>query len=172
MLSVEVIIEQLGLESLDQEGGYFKQTWRSAQKWPEAISDSGGLITERPVGTAIYVLVTSDQFSALHRLISDEIWFHHLGDPLEMLMLHPDGRGETITIGSDLISGQHPQHVCPAQVWQGTRIAPGQNHFGYALGSCTMAPGFDWKDFELGDRDALVREYPNFALPIRSLTRP
>lgn len=171
MISVEAIIEQLGLEPLQCEGGYFRQTWRSTRQLTDPDPGSKGQPRTRPAGTAIYFLVTTDQFSALHRLAEDEIWFHHFGDPLEMLMLHPDGRGETVTIGPDLTADQRPQHCCPAQVWQGTRIVPGQARLGYALGSCAMAPGFDWNDFELGDREALARRYPEFARVIRNLTR-
>lgn len=167
MISVEAIIEELGLEPLEREGGYFRQTWRSAQRSPDP-----DLAASRPAGTAIYFLVTADQFSALHRLAGDEIWFHHFGDPLEMLMLHPDGRGETVSIGPDLTASEHPQHICPAHVWQGTRIAPGQARCGYALGSCAMAPGFDWNDFELGNRETLTTQYPEFTRAIRALTRP
>lgn len=172
MLSAEAIIERLRLEPLEREGGYFRQTWCSQQKRQTAEANSSGPAEARPVGTAIYFLVTSDQFSALHRLTSDEIWFFHLGDPLEMLMLHPDGHGETVTIGPDLTASERPQHVCPAQVWQGTRIVPDQRKFGYALASCTMAPGFDWSDFELGVRDTLLRQYPEFTHAIKDLTRP
>lgn len=172
MLSVEAIIERLGLEPLDQEGGYFRQTWRSASRVPDEIlgfADSAG---EHAAGTAIYFLITRDQFSAMHRLKADEIWLHHLGDPLEMLMLHPDGGGILTCIGSDLSQGQRPQHLCPANSWQGTRIAPGQDRLGYALTSCIVVPGFEWSDFELGDRSNLIRQYPEFAQTIRALTRP
>lgn len=172
MLSAEGIIERLGLEPLAREGGYFRKTWRSSRTLSNLSPDSTRPAGVRHAGTAIYFLATSDQFSALHRLAADEIWFHHLGDPLEMLMLHPGGHGETITIGTDLTSGQHPQHLCPAHVWQGTRLVPGLSQFGYALASCTMAPGFDWKDFELGDRLDLANQYPEFTRTIHALTRP
>jgi predicted cupin superfamily sugar epimerase len=171
-LTSDEVIERLGLEPLDQEGGYFRQTWRSASGIPNEILGSAFSAGEHAAGTAIYFLITRDQFSAMHRLKADEIWLHHLGDPLEMLMLHPDGGGELASIGPDLSRDQRPQHVCPANSWQGTHIAPGQGRFGYALGSCIMAPGFEWSDFELGDRDTLIRQYPEFAQTVRCLTRP
>jgi predicted cupin superfamily sugar epimerase len=170
-LTAEEIIGRLELEPLDQEGGYFRQTWRSALKIPTAVPGFGCSAIEHTAGTAIYFLITGDQFSAMHRLKADEIWLHHLGDPLEMLMLHPDGVGELACIGPDLAHGQRPQHVCPTNSWQGTHITPGQDRVGYALGSCIMAPGFDWSEFELGDRKDLVSIYPNFADHITARTR-
>jgi predicted cupin superfamily sugar epimerase len=107
-------------------------------------------------------------FSALHRLRGDEVFHFYLGDPVEMLHLRPDGTGGTITLGSAPHAGMHPQVVVPAGVWQGARIAPGGR---YALLGCTVAPGFELEDFELGKRDSLVREYPAHAEMIRDLTR-
>ena len=171
MLSVEGIIELLGLEPLDQEGGYFRQTWRSVPRIPNEIPGSACTASEHAAGSAIYFLITRDQISAMHRLKADEIWLHHLGDPLEMLMLHSGGGGELACIGPDLLQDQHPQHLCPSNSWQGAKIAPGQDRFGYALGGCIMVPGFEWSDFELGDRKTLTRQYPEFAQSISDLTR-
>ena len=170
-LTAEEVIEHLGLEPLDQEGGYFRQTWRSAFRIPNETLGSAFSAGEHAAGTAIYFLITRDQFSAMHRLRTDEIWLHHLGDPLEMLMLHPDGEGEIACIGSDLSRGQRPQHVCPANSWQGTQITPEPSRVGWALGSCIMAPGFDWSEFELGDRDNLASIYPDFADQITARIR-
>jgi len=166
-LTPETIIRMLDLEPLHQEGGYFRQTWRWEDK-PSAPSPGGA------TATAIYLLLTTDQFSALHRLASDEVWVHHLGDPMEMLMLHPDGTGEVTTIGPDLTAGHSPQHICPALTWQGTRLAPGRNRMGFALASCIMTPGFNWEDFELGDRNSLTSTHPDFAREIifRTRSRP
>ena len=171
-LTAEEIIERLGLEPLEQEGGYFRSTWRSPPRIPSENRESVGSTNDHAAGTAIYFLITRDQFSAMHRLKADEIWLHHLGDPLEMLMLHPDGGGELACIGPDLSKDQYPQHPCPANSWQGTHIAPGQDRFGYALCSCIVVPGFEWSEFELGDRDTLVRQFPKYAHSIRALTRP
>jgi predicted cupin superfamily sugar epimerase len=171
MLSAEAIIERLRLEPLQEEGGWYRQTWCSTARSHSPDDGPPDPAGDRPAGTAIYFLITPDQFSALHRLTGDEIWCHHLGDPLRMLMLHPDGRGETVLIGPDLTANQRPQHLCPGRVWQGTRIAPGPHRFGYALATCSMAPGFAWTDFELADRASLVREYPDFRHAITELTR-
>jgi hypothetical protein len=122
----------------------------------------------RHARTAIYYLLTNETFSAMHRLRGDEIFHFYLGDPVEMLHLHPDGSGATITLGPALHEGMHPQVVVPAGVWQGARMT-GQGR--WALLGCTVAPGFEFEDFELGKREALVRAYPGFAEMIRSLTR-
>ena len=122
----------------------------------------------RDAGTAIYFLLTSDTFSALHRLRTDEIFHFYLGDPVEMLHLHPDGTGASLLLGSAPHEGMRPQVVVPAGVWQGARMA-GEGRF--ALMGCTVAPGFEFEDFELGSREALTREYPGFGETIRALTR-
>ena len=79
------------------------------------------------MGTAIYYLVTdaADGFSALHRLPTDEVYHFYLGDPVEQLLLHPDGRSEVVMLGPDLAAGQHVQHVAPRDAWQGTRLRDG-----------------------------------------------
>jgi len=171
-LTAETIIEQLGLVPLGREGGYYRQTWRSPVRIPDRLFDSSHPNPDaHAAGTAIYFLVTPDQFSALHRLKTDEIWLYHLGDPLEMLVLDRKGNGQSVRIGPDLSSGQRPQHICPAGSWQGTRIAPGKEQSGYSLASCIMTPGFEWRDFELGHRADLIETYPDFAASIKALTR-
>ena len=101
----EAIIRELGLVPLPEEGGLFAETYRSGGVIP------GGAILERQTGprrccTAIYYLITPERFSALHRVASTEIFHFYLGDPVDMLQLHPDGTGQTVTIGTDLWSGQ------------------------------------------------------------------
>jgi predicted cupin superfamily sugar epimerase len=122
----------------------------------------------RAAGTAIYYLLTPETFSALHRLRGDEVFHFYLGDPVDMLQLSPDGLGKWVTLGSDLESGQQPQVVVPAGVWQGSKLRPGGQ---YALLGTTMAPGFDVADFELGRREELLAAYPDFAEAIQGLTR-
>jgi predicted cupin superfamily sugar epimerase len=79
-----------------------------------------------------------------------------------MLLLHPDGSGEVFILGNDLLKGMQPQKVVPKEVWQGSRLAPG-GQYGFALVGTTMAPGFEWAGFELGEREALIEQYPAFA---------
>ncbi len=103
----------------------------------------------------------------LHRLKSDEIFHFYLGDPVTMLRLHPDGHAETITLGQRIDAGERPQVVVPAGVWQGSFINDGAR---FALMGCTVAPGFDFDDFELGTRAELTRRYPDQAELIERLT--
>jgi predicted cupin superfamily sugar epimerase len=166
MLTPQDVIARLGLEPLTIEGGYFRETYRSRLVTPAAAlpADYGG---ERNASTAIYYLVTPESFAALHRVKSDEVFHFYAGDAVEMLQLRPDGWGDVVLIGSDLAAGQTPQVVVPAGVWQGCRLLPGGR---WALLGCTVAPGFDFADFEAGDRSELIREYPEFAEMITALT--
>ena len=168
-LTADQIIELLGLEPLPEEGGLFRQTYRSGEQIPAAALPSryGG---PRRFATAIYYLLTDapDSFSALHRLKTYEVYHFYLGDPVEMLLLHPEGRGERLILGQDLAAGQRVQFVVPAGAWQGARLGPAGH---YALLGTTMAPGYEQVDFELGNREELFGGYPEQAELIRALTR-
>lgn len=168
-LTAQALIELLGLERLAGEGGWFRQTWRSPEQVEAGVL---GPRYRRPalLGTAIYYLVTNapDGFSALHRLPTDEVYHFYLGDPVEQLLLHPDGRAEWVVLGHDLRSGQRVQHVAPRDVWQATRLVAGGR---WALLGTTMAPGFDPSSYEAGNRQELVARYPDVADAIEALTR-
>jgi predicted cupin superfamily sugar epimerase len=170
MLTAEQLIAHLKLEPLPVEGGYFRQTYRSGETLPRRALPPRYAADKR-LGTAIYYLLTAapDSFSALHRLPTDEIYHFYLGDPVEMLLLYPEGRGERIVLGPDVLAGQRVQFVAPRGVWQGSRLVPGGR---FALLGTTMAPGFDESDYTGGERDELVRHYPEQAELIRQLTRP
>ncbi|HEX2473200.1 MAG TPA: cupin domain-containing protein, partial [Lacipirellulaceae bacterium] len=159
MLTAQEIIEHLRLEPLTIEGGYFRETYRSVLTLSRAAfsSEYGG---DRNVSTAIYYLLTPDTFSAIHRVKSDEIFHFYAGDPVEMLQLWPDGAGTTLTIGNDLAAGHEPQVIVPAGVFQGCRLKHGGE---WALMGCTVAPGFEYTDYEAGDRGELTAAYPKFA---------
>lgn len=169
MLTAERLIELLGLAPLPVEGGHFRQTYVS----DEAVAASAlpaRYGRDKTFGTAIYYLLTdeADSFSALHRLPTEEIYHFYLGDPVEMLLLHPGGASESVVLGQDILAGQRVQSVVPRGVWQGSRLRPGGR---FALLGTTMAPGFDVADYEGGERDALIRLYPAEAERIRALTR-
>lgn len=151
-MTAKQIIELLNLKPLEFEGGYFRETYRS----------------KKPSATAIYYLLTPDTFSALHELPKDEIYHFYLGDPVEMLLLYPDGKGEMVTLGTDLNKNQRPQQIVRAGAWQGSRLKPGGK---FALMGTTMAPGFKRSDFELGNRARLVKQYPKYRDLIIKLTR-
>jgi predicted cupin superfamily sugar epimerase len=167
MLSVEALRRILHLVPHPVEGGYFAETYRSADLIPTvALPVHYG--TPRAASTAIYYLLTPDTFSAMHRLASDEIFHFYLGDPVEMLHLHPDGTHQVIVVGPDLEAGQRPQVVVPRQIWQGARLLPGGH---YALLGTTVAPGFDYTDYETAPRADLLATYPTAKALILALTR-
>jgi predicted cupin superfamily sugar epimerase len=163
------VIRRLDLVPLPGEGGYYRQTWQAAERVP-VPARGGRSAQDRAAGTAIYYLVTDDAdgFSAMHRLPTDEVYHFYLGDPVEQLLLHGDGRVEVVQLGADLAAGHRVQHVAPRDTWQGTRLVPGGR---WALLGTTMAPGFEAGDYEAGDREALIGAYPQAASRIRALTR-
>jgi predicted cupin superfamily sugar epimerase len=167
MLTADRIRALLKLEPHPIEGGYFVETYQSALRIPKA-SLPEAYANDRAAGTAIYYLLTPDTFSALHKLPGDEIFHFYLGDPVEMLQLHPGGGGEVIVLGQDIASGMRPQHVVAGGVWQGSRLRPGGS---YALLGTTMSPGFDYQDYETGKRQMLTQLYPHHSSMIASLTR-
>ncbi len=169
MPSADEIIAALDLKPHPIEGGYFRETYRSTGV---ILGDGlpGGYLpcAGRSMGTAIYYLLTAETFSEMHRVPTEEIFHFYLGGPVRMLQLFPGGAGREFVIGPDLAKGQQPQLVVPAGVWQGSRLEPG---FDFVLLGATMAPGFDYADYEQGRREELVGLYPAFAEQICALTR-
>jgi len=167
MLDAEKIISALGMKPLPGEGGYFVESYRSEDNLPEGAlpEGSGG---PRSLATAIYYLLTPDTFSAMHRLSSDELYHFYLGDPVEMLNLHPDGAVRKVTLGADFPGGMKLQVVVPKGVWQGSRLVYGGR---FALLGTTMAPGFDPADYEHARREDLIRSFPDAGELISALTR-
>lgn len=160
------IIKLLSL-SPHPEGGYFRETYRSPEEVPAPALDARYRET-RSISTAIYFLLTGDTFSSFHRLHSDEIWHFYAGDPVRLHLIYPDGRHIEILVGSDLSVGEIPQAVIPSGTWFAAKV---ENPAGYTLIGCTVAPGFDFADFELADRTALVKQFPHHEKIITSLTR-
>jgi len=159
-LDVAQLVDLLGLEPLAGEGGWFRQTWRAA---PVAGSN-------RPAASTIFYLLGGhdDSFSALHRLDADEVWHHHLGDPVRLSTLGAAGRARHVTLGADLRAGHRLQAVVGAQTWMGARLEPNGR---WAVLGMTMAPGWTDEAFELGRRAELVARWPAEAELIASLTR-
>ncbi|WP_055494516.1 cupin domain-containing protein [Streptomyces sp. TP-A0356] len=158
-MTPEDLVAHYGMEPIPREGGRFRQTWEGAER-PDG----------RPEGTAIVALLTAapDDYSALHRLPSDEVWHFYLGDPLELLLLAPDGAARTVVLGPDLLGGQHVQFTVPAGTWMGGRVAEGGS---WTLFGCTMAPGFTYGAYEHGDAAELTARYPAEAARIAGLCR-
>ena len=166
MITAEQIISLLGLKPHPEEGGYYVETYRSHETLPGDVLPNR-YQESRSFATAIYYLLTPDSFSAMHRLQSDELFHFYLGDPVIMLQLRQDGSGETLTLGTDLLKGMRPQVVVPRGVWQGAGLLPGGR---FALLGTTVAPGFEFADYEAGQRDLLINAYPQFRDIIGCLT--
>jgi len=149
------------------EGGYFRETYRSPVTL-ELQALPAGYEGSRSVSTAIYFLLKKGQFSALHRLRSDELWHFHAGGPLKVVVIDECGTGKEVLLGSCPENGESFQAVVPAGCWFGALPVEGAS---YSLVSCTVAPGFDFRDFELGDRDDLLERYPEHRKIIEQLTR-
>ena len=132
------------------EGGFFRETYRAAESFVPA-----GIGKPRSVSTAILYLLGNGDKSRFHRIKSDELWHYHLGCGLRLTELLPGGSISETIIGPDVAAGQKLQHAVPAGAWFGAEPLSD-----FALVGCTVAPGFDFADFELGKRNALVEEYP------------
>jgi predicted cupin superfamily sugar epimerase len=166
LLNPSEIIELLDLVPLAVEGGYFRQTYLSRETIP-ASALPHRYHSAKPYSSAIYYLLYDDLFSAMHRLPTDEVYHHYLGDPVEMLLLLSDGTSRTAIIGPDLGAGHRLQSVAPGGSWQGSRLIPGGK---VALLGTTMSPAYTDDDFELGMRTELIDRYPAQEALIRSLT--
>lgn len=166
MTTAQTCIDQLDLQP-HPEGGYYRETYRSAATMalPGSPPDTPA---QRNVSTGIYFLLEADNFSAFHRIESDEMWHFYAGQALEVLELDDAGTLTRTRLGPDLLSGDVPQHVVPARRWFASRVVPGGT---FALVGCTVAPGFDFADFALAQRHALSVRYPQHAVLIAELTR-
>lgn len=163
---IERIIAKLNLKP-HPEGGYFRETYRDSLKIDKANLGpeySGN----RNCSTCIYFLLTSNAFSAFHKIRQDEIWHFYQGSPIRLHLISPQGEYSNILIGSDLDQGQIPQFVVPKEYWfSGSTI----NDNDYSLVGCTVSPGFDFDDFELGQRIELISSFPQHREIIEKFTR-
>ncbi|MFD2572431.1 cupin domain-containing protein [Spirosoma soli] len=151
------------------EGGYFAEMYRSAEMIPaEALPDR--FTGDRSFGTAIYFLLESHHISALHRIQSDEVWHFYAGKPLDVFVIKPDATLSVIRLGNNLDRGEVFQAVVPAGCWFGSKPAEVTDGPAFALVGCTVAPGFDFADFELADRTTLLPEFPQHQAVIELLT--
>jgi hypothetical protein len=148
------------LEEMPTERVFFRESYVDSK-----LGSDG-----KPLCSAIIALVTSDPstFSDMHRLPTDEIWHFYLGDPIELLLLHPDGRDELVVLGPDVLHGQVVQHTVPAGAWMGARLRPGGE---YGVWGNTMAPGFVLSDFEGARAEDLIARWPHRADLIAALMR-
>jgi uncharacterized protein len=153
------LVAALGLTP-HPEGGFYRETFRA----PLEVEAPQGA---RAASTAIYFLLPAGTFSALHRVRSDEVWHHYDGDPLDLHTIDDAGHHAITRLGRAVADGQRPQFVVPAGVWQAA-VPVGS---AYALCGCTVAPGFDFADFEMPEREALVQRFPALRDVVAKLTR-
>jgi uncharacterized protein len=158
MLTAELLIAQYKLQP-HPEGGHYLQTYQSTEQIPTAALPDR-FNGDRFYSTAIYFLLEGKQFSAFHRIQSDELWHFYTGVGLHVYVIHPDGRGEILKLGDDLANGYSFQQVVPAGCWFASKPV---TENGFSFVGCTVAPGFDFADFELADKEVLLKEYPKHA---------
>jgi predicted cupin superfamily sugar epimerase len=159
------IIDHFNMQPLPQEGGWYVETYRAAESIVRAGLDiryNG----DRCHSTAILYLLTAETCSKMHCVKSDEIFHYHLGDPIKMLQLYPDGSSRDIILGPNILTGHQVQAVVPHGVWQGAKLRDGGQ---WCLTSCTVAPGFEFEDYEHGKWDELIRRWPDRKKEIQEL---
>jgi len=149
------------------EGGYYKETYRSGVMVNKnALPDS--FTSDKSVSTAIYFLLEKGNFSAFHRIKSDECWHFYAGETLHIYVISPEGIFSTIKLGSNFEAGEVFQAVVPAHSWFASEPAPNSN---FSFVGCTVAPGFDFEDFEMAKAAALSTIFPAHAEMIERLCR-
>ncbi|EDT85486.1 cupin domain-containing protein [Clostridium botulinum] len=157
------------IEKLDMiahpEGGYYKESFISAENITD--SDSTTFEDKRILWTSIYFLLRNGEVFNFHRLKSDEMWYYHSGSPLTIYMITPKGELITEQLGLDIEKGEKPQVLVPKNYIFGSAM----NNKGYALVGCMVSPGFEFRDFELFERDTLLNLYPKYKETIEKLTR-
>lgn len=162
--AINDLIELYSLEP-HPEGGYFRETYRAQGKIPDEYLS--GYEGERCRATAILFLIPEGNKSRLHRLKSDEIWHFYIGGPLILVQISPKGEVEEVMLGKDVMAGQKVQHVVPAGYWFGAYPCDGSK---YSFVGCTVAPGFEFADFEMGNREELLTQFPHARDVIQKLT--
>jgi predicted cupin superfamily sugar epimerase/mannose-6-phosphate isomerase-like protein (cupin superfamily) len=163
------LIRHFGMQTVPQEGVWFAVTYESADRIDGLALPDRYAGRSHPAFSAIVAVETKTAFSALHRLKTDETWHFYGGDPIDLLLLAPDGASRHIVLGADVLAGQVPQFTVPAGVWQGS--SPVAKGGGCSLFGTEMAPAFAYEDFEIGYRDRLTERYPAEAKRIAQLTR-
>jgi len=166
-LTPEQLISQLKLKPLDIEGGFYYESYRSDESVTKANLPAR-YNKDKQFSTAIYFLLTFNDTGILHRILSDEIFHFYLGDPVQMLLLYPNGNSNIVLLGNNILAGQRIQMTVPNGVWQGCSLVEGGE---FALMGTTVSPAFDFEDFEPGNRNELKQIYPQHKGLIELLTR-
>ena len=166
MKEFEELIRRFDLKP-HPEGGFFKETYRSEGKISEA-SLPKAYSGERNYATSIYFLLTSDMFSAFHKINQDEIWHFYAGTPLRIHCISKEGNYEAHDMGTDFDSNLVPQVVIPGGSWFAAETLHPNS---YSFVGCSVAPGFDFDDFVLPTQKELLEKFPDHEPLIRRLTR-
>lgn len=162
-------IAVFGMES-HPEGGYYVQTYQATESIPQTALPSrfGG---DRPYSTAIYFLLENHNRSALHRIQSDEVWHFYAGGPLNVYVIDPEsGTLSVIRLGTNPNRGEVFQAVVPAGYWFGAKPVGLPSDLPFSLVGCTVAPAFNFAEFELADKATLLTQFPQHAGVIDLLT--
>jgi predicted cupin superfamily sugar epimerase len=159
-------IRCLGLQP-HPEGGYFKETYRSMEMIKQECLPKR-FTTAHCLSTAIFYLLESPGFSAFHRIKSDEVWHFYDGSPVRIYCINPDGMLFEVFLGNDPENGQLLQAHIRAGHWFAAAV---EEEYSYALVGCTVAPGFEFNDFELGSRSKMLAQFPRHKDLILRLTR-
>lgn len=149
------------------EGGFYRETYRaSLQIGKSALPD--GFHGSRNASTAIYFLIDGANFSAFHRIAGDEMWHFYVGNVLAIDVIDPAGQHSEILVGNNPDAGETFQAIVPAGCWFAAHV---KDLDSFSLVGCTVAPGFDFADFELAERGRLTAQYPQHRELIKRLTR-
>lgn len=165
MYSANYFIKNLGLEP-HPEGGYFTSSY-SSDITICLNCNSPQCSENRLLWTSIYFLLKDHQVSLFHRLKSDELWYYQAGSSSTIYILTPCGKLITKKLGLDICKGELPQILVPRNSIFGTIV----NNPGFSLSGCMVSPGFDYRDFEIMDRQYLLNNYPKYKNIILKLTK-
>lgn len=165
MNEISEIISKLDLKP-HPEGGYFRETYRSEGSIPKETLGKP-YQGDRNFATAIYFLITSNNFSAFHKITQDETWHFYNGTAMSLHMITAEGTYRKINIGNDIARGELPQFTVPGGVWFASEVSAPDS---YSLLGCTVAPGFDFQDFIMPPRKELLTLFPQHKELIERLT--
>ena len=164
-MTAQQIVKKFNLTE-HPEGGFYKETYRS-NGIIKNEQLSSNFIGDRNYSTCIYFLLTSEKFSAFHKINQDEIWHFYKGSTLKLHMISPEGSYSFVLIGNNIENDELPQFVVPAGYWFAAEVSKKNS---YAFTGCTVAPGFDFKDFVLPKREELTQLFPQHKEIISKLT--
>lgn len=165
MYTADYFIKELNMIA-HREGGFYKESFKSEETLADRISNDEKKESKK-LWSSIYFLLRDGEVSNFHRLKSDEMWYYHSGSPLTIYMITPDGNLITEQLGLNIEKGEKPQVLVPKDYIFGSAM----NNEGYALVGCMVSPAFDFKEFELFERDYLLEKYPYYKEVILKLTR-